>query len=667
MADTTIRFPDADKLARRHRHRIQRCVLCDECKGLRVHRTILVTLLSLSALTVEATSRPPIPGGAVRCKLDMIADFRGTGSDTDILLQATNESGYRTGKYLAAYAFDALIRDMLSQRIHLLLVNELMLVHHSVAVAQDFQLESSHPAPAAENVPVSASIHLRLSDAVNTNSLRHLTVKERSSIIPVRRSTDLTNASITLSPVDFLKPKTKYTVQGSAQVHSRNGEDLEPFQLTFTTGSDEFHPGRRLHFEQFVFDETRSMTTVLFGPDRRLYAASAFGELVRWTLDESGRPINRRILEQDPRKSRQYIDLEWDPNSSADNLVLWVSYAERLFDRTDPRRYFTGTVARLTIVDDSVHKTEVVVTGLPHGRERQGGHDTLPHQPNGLCFHGGKLYQSVGSTSSSGGPSNWGVKEQPLSASVLEIDYQKIMTPIDVYPGTEFSPERPDSPIRIFATGVRNALEIVGHSNGRLYTAVNINDRAGPADGVPDAPQIPGDQNQLVRKTTPDHESLYILKRGAHYGFPNPSRSQFILSGGNPTAGIDPFEIVDYPVGTQPDQGFDSELMFPIWQWGGTSPNGMIEYRPRFPHPLTGSLMCCFYSAGDIAVMMPGTDGMPVAIETLRSTKGKLRFHGPLDLTQDPATGSLYIADFGTQNKFGENGSMVMLRPVSTK
>lgn len=57
----------------------------------------------------EATSRPRIPKGAARWELAMIADFRGTGGDTDILLQATNESGYRTGKYLAAYAFDSLM------------------------------------------------------------------------------------------------------------------------------------------------------------------------------------------------------------------------------------------------------------------------------------------------------------------------------------------------------------------------------------------------------------------------------------------------------------------------------------------------------------------------------------------------------------------------------
>jgi len=54
-------------------------------------------------------AKPPVPKGARRWELAMIADFRGTGKDTDILLEATNADGYRTGKYLAAYSVKALL------------------------------------------------------------------------------------------------------------------------------------------------------------------------------------------------------------------------------------------------------------------------------------------------------------------------------------------------------------------------------------------------------------------------------------------------------------------------------------------------------------------------------------------------------------------------------
>lgn len=59
--------------------------------------------------TSQASATPPVPEGAERWELAMIADFRGAGDDRDILLQATNRAGYRTGRFLAAYAFDELI------------------------------------------------------------------------------------------------------------------------------------------------------------------------------------------------------------------------------------------------------------------------------------------------------------------------------------------------------------------------------------------------------------------------------------------------------------------------------------------------------------------------------------------------------------------------------
>lgn len=57
----------------------------------------------------KAVAKPPCPDGAERWELAMAADFRGGGGDGDILLQATNKEGYRTGRYLAAYSYEALV------------------------------------------------------------------------------------------------------------------------------------------------------------------------------------------------------------------------------------------------------------------------------------------------------------------------------------------------------------------------------------------------------------------------------------------------------------------------------------------------------------------------------------------------------------------------------
>ncbi len=56
----------------------------------------------------EWKARPPVPDGAQRWELAMLCDLHGTGGDGDLLLQATNTSGYRMGKYLAAYRFSTL-------------------------------------------------------------------------------------------------------------------------------------------------------------------------------------------------------------------------------------------------------------------------------------------------------------------------------------------------------------------------------------------------------------------------------------------------------------------------------------------------------------------------------------------------------------------------------
>jgi hypothetical protein len=57
----------------------------------------------------EASASPGFPKDAARWELAMIADFRGTGGDRDILLQATNKTAYRMGKFIAAYSMDQLL------------------------------------------------------------------------------------------------------------------------------------------------------------------------------------------------------------------------------------------------------------------------------------------------------------------------------------------------------------------------------------------------------------------------------------------------------------------------------------------------------------------------------------------------------------------------------
>jgi hypothetical protein len=81
----------------------------------------------------KASARPAVPEGAARWELAMLADFRGMGGDRDLLLQATNKEGYRTGRYLAAYA----VVDLLSEKAPLWTTNDFVACAHNGARLAD--------------------------------------------------------------------------------------------------------------------------------------------------------------------------------------------------------------------------------------------------------------------------------------------------------------------------------------------------------------------------------------------------------------------------------------------------------------------------------------------------------------------------------------------------
>jgi len=81
-----------------------------KCEVVYVTKDGVIRILDGATGQEKATAAPPVPAGTERWEMAMIADFRGTGKDADLLLQATNKDGYRTGRYLAAYA----VKDLLA-------------------------------------------------------------------------------------------------------------------------------------------------------------------------------------------------------------------------------------------------------------------------------------------------------------------------------------------------------------------------------------------------------------------------------------------------------------------------------------------------------------------------------------------------------------------------
>ena len=65
---------------------------------------------------------------------------------------------------------------------------------------------------------------------------------------------------------------------------------------------------------------------------------------------------------------------------------------------------------------------------------------------------------------------------------------------------------------------------------------------------------------------------LVVAEKGKYYGHPNPSRSEYVLNGGNPTTAKDPMEVSEYPVGITTDKNYQ----YPAYDFGKNySPNGL--------------------------------------------------------------------------------------------
>ncbi|MBC7784592.1 MAG: DNRLRE domain-containing protein, partial [Burkholderiales bacterium] len=123
-------------------------------------------------------------------------------------------------------------------------------------------------------------------------------------------------------------------------------------------------------------------------------------------------------------------------------------------------------------------------------------------------------------------------------------------------------------------------------------------------------------------------------------------RGEYVLNGGNPTAGTDPGEVAQYAVGTQPTSSWGGY----VYDFGKNfSPNGMIEYKGNaFGGILDGKILITRYSGGDdIMVLTTTANGGISQVQT--GFAGLSGFTNPLDMAQDPETGHLYVIEFGDQ------------------
>lgn len=541
--------------------------------------------------------------------------------------------------------------------------------------------ESPSPADNAGNVGLQAPIRVLFSrpmDPRRFDSAAMRLLNENGDAVPALLQTDLTGGVATLTPTLAMQPGQTYRLELTARLRTADGQPLRPFSSSFTTTADKPRPDPRfVCLRQKIADRDHN-TCLSVGPDGNLYVADAFGELRRYLLDErTGLPLNHEDV---PYRADgdQIIGMAWDPEATADNLVLWISYGQyhqqyggciaRLelppFEMRDAGagiRESTGdSDARATHCASRIATKQDYIVGLPHDV-------LLHHQPNGIAFGpDGKLYQSIGGVTTLGGNPNWGMNETPLSAAMIVADVRHPdfgggQLPVNVQTSAPvgYDPQADDAPVRVFATGFRNAVDLCWHSSGHLFTATNQNSIKG---GV-HTPASPDGRVPAIIATP--HEMLYRVEEGHYYGHPNPARGEYVLNGGNPTEQLDPFEVNEYPVGIQPHEGFDPSLIYDLRPGGGNSANGMCEYIGE--NDLHQRLLIAYFGGGAcIQTFAVDADGRVTHEHPLIDVDGNPhRFQGAIDVASSSATGVIYVAAFGKWERpnFGLGGSIWLLVP----
>jgi glucose/arabinose dehydrogenase len=499
-------------------------------------------------------------------------------------------------------------------------------------------VRSVEPPNGATNVSTTTSVVLQLSEpvdpaTVNSNAVRIL--RPDLTVVPANYNTDAAGSLVSMTPTSPLAVNTKYEVRTNSNLKSESGATFASMRSSFTTGTSGT-PSSGFTFSRTSVGGLTAPTSVTRGPDGKLYVATALGEIRRYTLGTNGLPTGSpQVLK--PLGDRTIIGMVFDRSATADNLVLWIAH-NTLGYRNMPN--YTGKVSVLTGANLSPRD---VITGLPRS--------VKDHFTNSIRWGpDGRLYISQGANTGYGAPTaGWGNRaEDPLSAAILAADVDVFTPTFSVAPSSGYNPTAPGAKLTRYATGVRNAYDLVWHPNGKLYAPVNES-----ADGAaPAGPNNPGISDLPAGK-----DFLAQISAGGYYGHPNPSIGRYVLNGGNPTSGVDQWEQPEYPVGVRPEPGW----VPPVANLGvHRSANGIDVFHHRaFNGALYDHLLIAEFSNGDdiLDVTLNSSGG----VASIKRLVGG--FNNPLDVFVSHAYGNIYVLEYGDADT-GAGGALVTLRPA---
>ena len=503
---------------------------------------------------------------------------------------------------------------------------------------------------------------------LNTNSVQLYRTKD-NDLVDGQVNTTGGGDAIVYQPSVDLAPNTNYTFRVTDAVRDEAGDSFIPYSTTFNTGiNKDISSNPEVKFAKSSVYQGEPISTLLF-KQKKLYASTLNGQILRWNVASNGILSNLSTYSPPALQGRVIIGAAFDPNNSQ-NLYLWTTNNDPLYPQ--PAKDFTGKLSKITVDSSNFEKSKITdyVVGLPRSAK--------DHLSNSLAFGtDGKLYMSQGSNTAMGAPDvDWFYRpERLLSASILQID-PTLTSPEggfnvqtqDYYEDGQliskgnYNPYAANAPVKLFATGIRNAYDLVWHSNGYLYAPTNGSAAGG---NTPDDPST--SKNEALTDVTIQNDYLFKIdpNGGGYYGHPNPTRGEYILNGGNPTSGVDPAEVMaegkhaGYSVGIDPDSNYRGFA----YDFGRSrSPNGVIEYKSTpaaFGDALKGQLLVVEYSGGDnILALDPGVNGNIAPGSSTRIASG---FTNPLDLIENQSNGNLYVAGLSTDETSGE---ITLLQPT---
>jgi glucose/arabinose dehydrogenase len=555
---------------------------------------------------------------------------------------------------------------------------------------------------AANNLSIPAAKGFKggANNATITNKTVKLLKLDNGKEVNVQGSVQGTGGgdAISFTPSQPLEPYTNYKFIITDGVKTYNGTSFVPFQSTFSTALAPIDSSNIIKAEFTKISvpgtQNKKYTSLLFGPDGKFYALKINGGIERFNVDHQSGMLNRMQAINTLVKKRgesTAIGLTFDPKSTAENLIAWVSYSSAEMNAAPA---FDGKISRLSGIN--LQDEEQIIVNLPRS--------TRDHMVNSMAFGpDGALYISQGSNSSAGNyDKGWQREETLLSGAILRLDINKlnnVKLPLDVKTSDNqnlinhapasniklsdgtYNPYALNSPLTIYASGIRNAYDMVWHTNGQLYIPANGSGGGGNSPAAiqktkrPDGTYYSGPAVLATENVPVQHDWLFRVnpnKGIGYYGHPNPLRGEYVINRG----------FADNPM-YQPSVKPDKNYRGVAFDFGyNKSPNGVIEYKNgAFNGALKGKLLVCRFSGGgDIMVLEPGVinktgnlkpqdDGK---YDIVRSASGSgnyglvgmVGFANPLDLTEDVINGNLYVSEFNWNENPNLTSQITLLKVV---